>query len=83
MRSLSPIQGGSDPRGPEITGRLQVLRDFSSFSVADGKSDQSKKASPLYVGVESHTYRIEDKNEGKENKNEGHGKISEKEQKSE
>ena len=50
------------------TGRLQVLRDFSSFSVADGKSDQSKKDSPVYVGVESHTYRIEDKNEGKENK---------------
>ena len=67
-RSLSPIQGGIDPRNPEITGRLQVLRDFSSFSVTDGKSDQSKKDSPVYVGVESHTYRIEGKNEKKETK---------------
>ena len=59
-RSLSPFQGGSDSRNPETAGKLQVLRDFSSFSVAAGKSDQSKKDSPVYMGVESHTYRVED-----------------------
>ena len=60
--SLNLFQGGSDSRNPETTGKLQVLRDFISFSVAAGKSDQSKKDSPVYVGVEFHTYRIEDKN---------------------
>ena len=59
-RLLNPFQGGSDPRNPETTGKLQLLRDFSSFSVAAGKSDQSRKDSPVYVGVESHTYRVQD-----------------------
>ena len=49
-RSLSPFQGGSDSRNPETTGKLQVLRDFSSFSVTNGKSNQSTKDSPVYVG---------------------------------
>ena len=73
-RSLSPFQGGSDSRDPETTGKLQVLRDFSSFSVAAGKSDQSRKDGPVYVGVESHTYRLEDKKAEKGNKNAGEEK---------
>ena len=68
-RSLSPFQGGSDSRNPETTGKLQVLQDFSSFSVAAGKSDQSRKDGPMYVGIESHTYRSEDKKTEKGNKN--------------
>ena len=81
MRLLTLIQGGSDPRNPEIIGRLQVLRDFSSFNVVDGKSHQSKKDSPVYVGVESHTYRLEGKKAEKGNKIVGEEKSVKKQKK--
>ena len=60
-QSLSPCQGGSDLRNPEITGKLQILRDFSSFSVADGNENLSKKDVPMYVGLKSHTSTVETK----------------------
>ena len=58
-RSLSSLQGGSDPRTPEITGELQILQKFSVPNVEKGSSNLSSKDSPVYVGMESHTSRIE------------------------
>ena len=46
-------------RNPEITGKLQILRDFSSFSVVDGNKNLSQKDVPIYVGLESHTSSVE------------------------
>ena len=54
-QSLSPYQGGSDLRNLEIAGKLQILRDFSSFSVVDGNKNLSQKDVPMYVGLKSHT----------------------------
>ena len=61
-QSLSPYQGGSDLRNPEIAGKLQILRDFSSFSVVDGNKNLSQKDVPMYVGLKSHTSSVETKN---------------------
>ena len=61
-KSLSPFQGGSDSRNPEITGKLQVLRDFSSFSAAEGNENLSHKDVPMYMGLRSHTSSVETKN---------------------
>ena len=54
-QSLSPHQGGSDSRNPETTGKLQILRDFSSFSAVDGNKNLSQKDVPMYVGLKSHS----------------------------
>ena len=40
---LSPLQGGSNSRTPETTGKLQLLQQFAISNVVDGNSDPSKK----------------------------------------
>ena len=63
-RSLSPFQGGSDPRNPETTGKLQILQKLNIPSAAKGNTNPSVKDSPMYVGMDSHTLRVEkDRNE--------------------
>ena len=83
-RALSPIQGGSAPRNPETTGKLQVLRNFSNPSVEEGKTNQSSKDNPLYVGLEMPTHRVDSEGKEKENKKDvnGMGKNREKKTKS-
>ena len=61
-RSLNPFQGGSDSRIPETTGKLQILEKFSVPSAKEGITNLSSQDNPVYVGMESHTFRIEEKN---------------------
>ena len=61
MKSLSPSQGGSDLRNPETTGKLQILRDFSSSSAAEGSTNQSEKEVLMYMGLKSDTSSVETK----------------------
>ena len=68
MRLLNFLQGSSDPRNPETTRKLQVLQQFAILSVEDGKTNQSTNDSPMYMGLESHAYRIEDDKKDKETK---------------
>ena len=58
-RSLSPFQDGSDSRNPETSGKLQILQKLSIPSVNEGSINPSVKGSPMYVGMDSHTLRIE------------------------
>ena len=59
-RALNPCQGGSAPRTPETTGKLQVLRNFSISSVGKEKTNLSRKDNPMYVVLETSTLRLED-----------------------
>ena len=73
---MNSLQGGSDPRTPDTTGKLQVLQKFSVPSVEKGSTNLSSKDSPIYVEMESHTSRIEVEEKGseksvKKKKNEG------------
>ena len=69
-RSQSPFQGGSDPRNPETTGKLQILQKLSIPSVEEGSINPSVKDSLMYVGMDSHTLRAEKDKNGKEKKEE-------------
>ena len=61
---LSRFEGGNDPRNPETTGKLQILQKLSISSAKKGSTIPSLKDSPMYVGMGSHTLRVEkDKNE--------------------
>ena len=53
-RLLSPFQGGSNPRIPEATGKLQILQQVEVPSAENGDSYLSKKDSPMYVGMTPH-----------------------------
>ena len=48
-------------RTPETTGKLQILQNFSVLSATEGIPNLSSKDSPVYVGMVSHTSRIEEK----------------------
>ena len=67
-RSLNPFQGGSDPRNQETTGKLQILQKLNISSARKGSTNPSVKDSPMYVGMDSHTLRIEKDKNGRENK---------------
>ena len=59
--SLNPIEGGSDSRTPGPTGKLQILQQFSVSSVGDEREQhQATKAKSMYVGMQTHTSRVED-----------------------
>ena len=60
-QSLNPYQGGSDSRNPEITGKLQILQDYSSFSAVDGNKNLSNKDVLVYVGLKSHASSVDTK----------------------
>ena len=57
---LSPLQGGSDSRTLETTGKLQLLQQFAVPSVVYGNSNPSVKDKPIFVGKESQLNRIEE-----------------------
>ena len=76
VQSLSSLQGGSDSRNPETTGKLQILQNCSEFSEEAGNTDLVQKADPLYAGLESPTFRLESKKK-KEKKN-GEKELGEK-----
>ena len=60
-KSLNPIEGGSDSRTPEATGKLQILQQFSVSSVEDGREQhQATKAKSMYVGMQTQACRVED-----------------------
>ena len=65
---MTPLQGGSDSRTPETTGKLQLLQQFAIPGVVGGNSDPSKKGTPIYMGMESHLSRIEDEKTKKQKK---------------
>ena len=69
-QSLNPIEGGSDSRNSEATGKLQILQKFSVSSAEDGKyKNPASKAESIYVGMQTQTCRTEDSNKsGKEEK---------------
>ena len=68
VRSLNPSQGGSNPRNPETTGKLQILQRLNVPNAEEGNSNLSIQDSPVYVGMDFHMPRLEDKNNGKEKK---------------
>ena len=67
---LNPFQGGRGSRDLETTGKLQILWNFSDSNVTKGNTDLSVKGSPLYVGLESPTHRVECENEKEKKKEE-------------
>ena len=68
-RSLNPFQGGSNPRNLETTEKLQILQKLNVPSVEEGNLNLSIQDSPVYVGMDSHTPRLEGEKSGKEQKN--------------
>ena len=76
-RSLSSFQGGSDPRTPETTGKLQILQQFAVPSAEKEKTDSSNKDKPIYVGMETQACRVDDKKS--KQKKEGDGSDVEEE----
>ena len=70
--SLNPIEGGSDSRTPEATGKLQILQQFSVSSVEDGREqNQATKAKSMYVGIQTQTCSSEDSSEKEEKDKKG------------
>ena len=67
-RSFSPLQGGSNPRTPETTGKLQKLQKFVVPNVGNGNSNLPAKDNPVYVGMESRTHRVDEVKNEKEKK---------------
>ena len=59
MQSLSSLQGGSDSRYLETTGKLCVLHQFAAPSVAKEDTNSSPKDKPIYVVVSLHSHRLE------------------------
>ena len=57
-QSLSSLQGGSDSRNLETTGKLCVLHQFATLSVAKEDTNPSPKDKPIYVGVSPHSHRL-------------------------
>ena len=53
MKSLNPIQGGSDSRNLETTGRLQILQHVRALSTTDGTVNSANEGTPQYVGITS------------------------------
>ena len=78
MRSLSSLQGGSDSRNLETTGKLCVLHQFSVPSVEEKSINPSMKDRPIYVGVSPHSRRLVN-DEKFQKKKEGDGRDDEEE----
>ena len=71
-KSLNPIEGGSDSRTLEATGKLQILQQFSVSSVGDGREQhQATKAKSMYVGMQTQACRVEDLSEKEKNDKKG------------
>ena len=77
MRSLSSLQGGSNSRNLETTGKVCVLHQFSVPSVEE-KSINPMKDRPIYVGVSPHSRRLVN-DEKIQKKKEGDGRDDEEE----
>ena len=60
MQSLSSLQGGSDSRNLETTGKLCVLHQFATPNAEKEDTNPSSKDEPIYVGVSPHSRRLED-----------------------
>ena len=60
VQSLSSLQGGSDSRNLETTGKLCVLHQFIVPSVVKEDINPSLKDEPIYVGVSPHSHRLDD-----------------------
>ena len=72
-KSLNPIEGGSDSRTLEATGKLQILQQFSVSSVGDEREqNQATKAKSMYVGMQTQACRLEDLSEKEKNDKKGH-----------
>ena len=70
-RSLSPNQGGSDPRNLETIGRLHILQQVGNPSEENENSNPARKGNPLYVEISPHELnRLGEKKNDKDNKNE-------------
>ena len=59
VQSLSSLQGGSDSRNLETTGKLCILHQFATPSAAKEDTNLSPKDKPIYVGVSPHSHRLE------------------------
>ena len=68
VRSLSPSQGGNNPRNLETTRKLQILQQAEISNVKKENSNLSTKDSPVYVRMTLHAHRIEEEKNGKEKK---------------
>ena len=78
MQSLSSLQGGSDSRNLETTGKLCVLHQFAAPSAEEEDTNPSSKDKPIYVGVSPHSRRLED-DEKEQTKKKGAGWNTEEE----
>ena len=58
VQSLSSLQGGSDSRNLETTGKLCVLHQFTTPSVEKKDTNPSPKDKPIYVGVSPHSHSL-------------------------
>ena len=68
MRSRSLVQGGSNPRSLETTGKLQILQQVEVHNIGKGNSHIAKIGTPLYSGINPHVAdRVAE--DGKENEN--------------
>ena len=73
MQSLSSLQGGSNSRNLETTGKLCVLHQFTLPSIAIEDINSSLKDKPIYVGVSPHSRRLDDaKKVQKKKEGDGH-----------
>ena len=59
VQSLSSLQGGSDSKNLETTGKLCVLHQFAVPSVAKKDIHSSPKDKPIYVGVSPHSHSLD------------------------
>ena len=59
VQSLSSLQGGSDSKNLETTGKLCVLHQFAVTSVAKEDIHSSPKDEPIYVGVSPHSHSLD------------------------
>ena len=60
VQLLSSLQGGSNSRNLETTGKLCVLHQFTIPSIAIEDTNSSLKDKPIYVGVSPHSHRLAD-----------------------
>ena len=79
VQSLSSLQGGSNSRNLETTGKLCVLHQFTIPSIAIEDTNSSLKDKPIYVGVSPHSRRLDDAEKvQKKKENDGHDAEEEK-----
>ena len=80
-KSLNPIEGGSDSRTLEATGKLQISQQFSVSSVGDGREQhQATKAKSMDVGMQTQACRVENLSEKEKNDKKGQSTADAKKQ---